>query len=316
MKVFDYDVQYGFDVNPGDSDHVTTPQTARFNLGVVSAVRAMCSCHALCGPSGCGKTSLIRNLAASLGRSFVSADVHANISVDRMPHLLTAAASSLIWIALDHVHKWSPELLSSFSQSLLSALAAIRSSASSTNVLGTESRSSRPDAARAGVLFFLTDPEAYFPSVSSSISSAVSKNFRPSQVTMPDVFAVAEAFFVVNGFDSAKEDAKKMHHLFTEWNALLPLPCHQLSINVVEAVASSARRIAGGCSVSPARDIECVGAAVRLVVMPRCPPELLVLVEPLVQLLFPAPAATLQWPLPAEAVKSAFGMAQMTWCDV
>jgi energy-coupling factor transporter ATP-binding protein EcfA2 len=315
MKVFDYDVPYGFDVNPGDSDHVTTPQTARFNLGVLSAVRAMCCCHALCGPSGCGKTSLIRNLAASLGRSFVSADVHANVSVDRMPHLLTAAASSLVWIALDHVHKWSPELLSSFSQSLLSALDAIRSSASFADVLGTESRSARPDAARAGVLFFLTAPEAYFPSASSSISSAVSKNFRPSQVTMPDVFAVAEAFFVVNGFDSAKEIAKKMHHLYTEWNALLPLPCHQLSINIVEAVASAARRIAGGCSASPARDIECTGVAVRLVVMPRCPPELLILVEPLVQLLFPSPAAALQWPLQAEAVKSAFAMAQMIWCE-
>jgi energy-coupling factor transporter ATP-binding protein EcfA2 len=319
MKVFDYSVPYGFDINPGDSNHVTNPQTTRFNLGVLSALRSMCCCHALYGPSGCGKTSLMRNLAASLGRSFVSIDVKSSESVDRIPPLLTAAAASLVWIALDHVHTWQAELLSSFSQALLSTLAVIRSAALPANDLEHDSPAVKPDAARGGVLLFLTGPQDFSLCSSSILSSAVSLNFRPSQVTIPDVTAVAEAFFVVYGFDSAKDIARKINHFFTEWNVLLPLPFHQLSIKNVEMVASCARRIAGSNSVGPMREIECTGAAVRLVALPRCPPDLLAAVQPLVEQLFPpAAAATLlmqEWPLHADAVKPAFAMAQMTWCE-
>lgn len=316
-KLLDLEVPYGFDVSPGDCAHVTTLQTTRFNLGVVSALQSLCCCHALYGPSGCGKSSLMQNLAGFLGRSFISADTQECVTVDRLPLLMTAAASASIWIALDHVHTWPTELLSCFSQTLLSILAHIRRQGPSANTSNDTTLVMQSDAACGGVLIFITASDTFARHSSSVIGSAVSLNFRPSHVATPDVLAVAEAFFVVQGFDSAGDIAKKMHYLVTEWSSLLPAPCPQLSTKHISEIASCARRIAGSVQVSHDREAECVGAAVRLIALSRCPPELLDIIEPMVQLLYPpvviAATPQQQWPLQTDVIKSAFGMAQLTW---
>jgi hypothetical protein len=312
MKIFDFVVAYGFDVDSGASGHVSTPQTTRFNLGVVSAVRSLCCCHALCGPSG--KTSLIENLAANLGRSVVSADVKSHVSADRIPLLMTAAAASMVWIALDNVETWSTELLSQFSQALLSILANVRKMGDHPNALVHPSPPTQ--GVHCGALFFLTASESFSLSVPSTLCSAVTRHFRPSRVTFPDEFVIAEAFFVLRGFDSARIIAKKMQHLFSEWRALLPLPCPQLSIKHLSAVAMCARRIVGCSSSSAPREVECVGAAVRLIALPICPPDLMTLIQPLVELLFPPAVETIHGLIPVDALKSAFSKALMSWSDV
>ena len=199
MKLFDYVVPCGFDVTPGDAVHVTTPQTTRFNLGAVSALRSLCCCHALYGPSGCGKTSLMQNLAVCLGKAFVAADVHSHVTSESLPLLMTAAASSSVWIALEHVNTWSTELVSRFSQALLSILAEIRTVGAAANASNASPKSMRPDVARGGVLIFVTDMEASARSASPVVSSVVRQNFRPSHVGILDQFALAEALFFDDG---------------------------------------------------------------------------------------------------------------------
>jgi hypothetical protein len=240
-KLFDYDVPYGFDVSTGESEHVVTLQTARFHVGVVAAMRSSCCYHALYGPSGSGKTSLMQNLAALLGTSFISADVQRHVTVEQMPLLMTAAASSSVWIAFDHVHTWSTELLSCFSQALLSILADIRRASASTSALNNVS--SPIDTSRGGVLFFVTASEAFSQFISSAIGSAVSQNFRPSHILIPDEFAVAEAFFILQSFDSAREISKKMRYLFTEWRAAArPLSRAQHQAPCIHSIVRASRR--------------------------------------------------------------------------
>eukprot|EP01052_Picozoa_sp_SAG31_P000010 SAG31_NODE_1_length_62978_cov_30.836130_10_plen_3970_part_00 len=201
-----YSQPYGFEYTGGKARLVMTDATKKAVGTILGAMHYSMGC-AVMGQPACGKSSIIADVAAALGRPFVSFSCEEALAPDSLTNMMRGmAATAGAWICLDNFNMLSYETMSTMAQYVLNVQRA--SAARKTKVLIGEV--AVPLRGSTGIAVSLVSSSWTDGTIHDNVKSL----FRPVALTLPSSRKISEAYLVSAGFSFASDLAMKLDCCF------------------------------------------------------------------------------------------------------
>ena len=196
---------------------VITPLTDRIYVTATQALHLHMGC-APAGPAGTGKTETTKDLAASLGKQCYVINCAPEMDYRSMGNIFKGLAASGSWGCFDEFNRLIAPVLSVCTVQFAAICAGIRSGSATVTIEGDTVKLDNTCGA------YITMNPGYLGR--STLPEGLKALFRPMTVMVPDLVLICENMMMAEGFESAKELARKFYGLYSLLSALLSKQLH------------------------------------------------------------------------------------------
>ena len=196
---------------------VITPLTDRIYVTATQALHLHMGC-APAGPAGTGKTESTKDLAAALGKQCYVINCAPEMDYRSMGNIFKGLAASGSWGCFDEFNRLIPPVLSVCTVQFKSICDGIRGGSATVTIEGDTVKLDNTCGA------YITMNPGYLGR--STLPEGLKALFRPMTVMVPDLVLICENMMMAEGFEGAKELARKFYGLYSLLSELLSKQLH------------------------------------------------------------------------------------------
>ena len=217
LRVCDATLAYGYEYLGNGPRLVVTPLTDRIYVTATQALHLKMGCSPA-GPAGTGKTETTKDLASASGKACYVFNCSDQMDYKSMGNIFKGLAASGSWGCFDEFNRLVPEVLSVCSVQFRAVTSAIKAGQQRFELEGSEVELDPS----CGV--FITMNPGYLGR--SELPEGLKALFRPITVVVPDLELICENMLMAEGFEDAKNLARKFTTLYKLNKDLLSKQTH------------------------------------------------------------------------------------------
>ncbi|CUG87914.1 dynein heavy chain, putative [Bodo saltans] len=220
IRMVDASFKYSYEYQGNAPKLVHTPLTDRCYLTLTQGMQLGYGGNPY-GPAGTGKTESVKALGNAMGRQVLVFNCDEGIDFKSMGRIFTGLVKCGAWGCFDEFNRLKVDQLSAVSQMIQVIQEALKNGEDNCNLLG---RRINVDA-NAGI-FVTLNPAGKGYGGRSKLPDNLKQLFRSVAMSAPDNELIAETILYSEGFEHAKELAKKMVEIFRLSKQLLSAQQH------------------------------------------------------------------------------------------